>query len=164
MNNDESLNNDIKNILIKNKFIQKDDNLNKEKKEYNPSKNMEDLMNIVDNERNNLKNKTWSKIDKSKRLQLLLNFISEEIERESLNNETSKQLKNIIIKAFNGNLLNKQTDIKYDHNLNKITNINILSYNKKKEIYELKTRDNKIRIAPKSKSKTNIDKLLNNSK
>ena len=61
-------------------------------------------------------------------------------------------------------LLNKQSDIKYDTETNKIIDITILKYNKEKNLFELKTRDNKVKITPKTKSKTNIDKLLNNSK
>ena len=43
-------------------------------------------------------------------------------------------------------------------------NSNEFTHNKEKKLFELKTRDNKVKITPKTKSKTNIDKLLNNSK
>ena len=165
MDNDQSSNqsNDLKNILSKEVIV---DGKEKEKvvKKYNPSQDMKDLMEMVDSERVNITNKTWSRIEKSTRLQLLNEYIDNYILEKSLEYESAKQFKTIIIKAFQSNLLNKQSDIKYDTETNKILDITILKFNKGKNLFELKTRDNKVKITPKTKSKTNIDKLLNNSK
>jgi len=122
------------------------------------------LMEMVDSERVNITNKSWSRIEKSSRLQLLNEYIKNYILENSLEGESAKQFETIVIKAFQSNLLNKQSDIKYDTETNKIIDITILKYNKEKKLFELKTRDNKVKITPKTKSKTNIDKLLNNSK
>ena len=160
MTNNQS--NDLKNILSK-EIIQKEESKKNEIK-YDLSQDMKDLMNLVDNERENLINKSWSKIEKSIRLQLLNEYIENYIIEKSLDNKTSKQFKTVVIKAFQSNLLNKQSDIKYNIESNKIIDITILKYDEEKKIYEIKTKNNKVKITPKTKSKTNIDKLLNNSK
>tara|TARA_Y100000361_G_scaffold141531_1_gene146674 strand:- start:518 stop:1012 length:495 start_codon:yes stop_codon:yes gene_type:complete len=161
MDNDQS--NDLKNILSKEVIIEEKKE-QKVVKKYDPSQDMKDLMEMVDSERVNITNKSWSRIEKSSRLQLLNEYIENYILENSLEGESAKQFEAIVIKAFQSNLLNKQSDIKYDTETNKIIDITILKYNKEKKLFELKTRDNKVKITPKTKSKTNIDKLLNNSK
>ena len=165
MDNDQSSNqsNDLKNILSKEVIVEEKQEQTVEQK-YDPSQDMKDLMEMVDSERVNITNKTWSRIEKSSRLQLLNEYIQNYIIENSLEGESAKQFETIVIKAFQSNLLNKQSDIKYDTETNKIIDITILKYNKEKKLFELKTRDNKVKITPKTKSKTNIDKLLNNSK
>ena len=166
MDNDQSSNqsNDLKNILSKEVIIDKGKEEEKVEQKYDPSQDMKDLMELVDSERINITNKTWSRIEKSTRLRLLNEYIENYVLENSLEDEITKQFKTIVIKAFQSNLLNKQSDIKYDTENNKIIDITIIKYNKEKKLFELKTRDNKVKITPKTKSKTNIDKLLNNSK
>ena len=166
MDNDQSSNqsNDLKNILSKEVIIDKGKEEDKVEQKYDPSQDMKDLMEMVDSERVNITNKTWSRIEKSTRLRLLNEYIENYILENSLEDEITKQFKTIVIKAFQSNLLNKQSDIKYDTENNKIIDITIIKFNKEKNLFELKTRDNKVKITPKTKSKTNIDKLLNNSK
>ena len=169
MANNQSNNqsNDLKNILSKEVIVdgkEKEKQEGKIKPKYDPSQDMKDLMEMVNSERVNITNKTWSRIEKSTRLRLLNEYIENYILENSLEDEITKQFKTIIIKAFQSNLLNKQSDIKYDTENNKIIDITIIKFNKEKNLFELKTRDNKVKITPKTKSKTNIDKLLNNSK
>ena len=169
MANNQSNNqsNDLKNILSKEVIVdgkEKEKQEEKIKPKYDPSQDMKDLMEMVDSERVNITNKTWSRIEKSTRLRLLNEYIENYILENSLEDEITKQFKTIIIKAFQSNLLNKQSDIKYDIENSKIIDITIIKFNKEKNLFELKTRDNKVKITPKTKSKTNIDKLLNNSK
>ena len=166
MANNQSNNqsNDLKNILSKEVIIDKGKEEEKVEQKYDPSQDMKDLMELVDSERINITNKTWSRIEKSTRLRLLNEYIENYVLENSLEDEITKQFKTIVIKAFQSNLLNKQSDIKYDTENNKIIDITIIKYNKEKKLFELKTRDNKVKITPKTKSKTNIDKLLNNSK
>ena len=166
MDNDQSSNqsNDLKNILSKEIIVVEEKQEQKVEQKYDPSQDMKDLMELVDSERVNITNKTWSRIEKSTRLRLLNEYIENYVLENSLEDEITKQFKTIVIKAFQSNLLNKQSDIKYDTENNKIIDITIIKYNKEKKLFELKTRDNKVKITPKTKSKTNIDKLLNNSK
>ena len=165
MDNDQSSNqsNDLKNILSKEVIVEQKQEQKVDKK-YDPSQDMKDLMEMVDSERVNITNKSWSRIEKSSRLQLLNEYIQNYILENSLESESAKQFEAIVIKAFQSNLLNKQSDIKYDIENSNIIDITIIKFNKEKNLFELKTRDNKVKITPKTKSKTNIDKLLNNSK
>ena len=53
--------NDLKKILSTDNINELDDS---PKKQYNSLDSMTDLLNMVDNERSNIENKPWSKIDK----------------------------------------------------------------------------------------------------
>ena len=159
MANNQSNNqsNDLKNILSKEVIVVgKEKQERKVEQKYDPSQDMKDLMEMVDSERVNITNKTWSRIEKSTRLRLLNEYIENYVLENSLEDEITKQFKTIVIKAFQSNLLNKQSDIKYDTENNKIIDITIIKFNKEKNLFELKTRDNKVKITPKTKSKTNI--------
>ena len=116
MDNEQSSNqsNDLKNILSKEVIVTGKEKQEQNIQKYDPSQDMKDLMEMVDSERVNITNKTWSRIEKSTRLQLLNEYIENYILENSLEGETSKQFETIVIKAFQSNLLNKQSDIKYD--------------------------------------------------
>ena len=151
---------DLKNILSNKVEVESEQT----KKEYEPSQGMKNIMQMVDNERDTIVNKSWSKINRSSKLVLLEEFLEREIIDKSLDDKQSKILKILLTKALNSNLLNKQSDIKYDNVQNCILEITILKYDKDTGIYEIVTKDNKVKVNTKTKSKTNIDKLLNNSK
>jgi len=151
---------DLKNILSNKVEVTEEQT----KKSYEPSQGMKDIMQMVENERSTVINKSWSKIDRSNKLVLLENFIEREIEDKSLDEKESKILKILLTKALNSNLLNKQSDIKYDSVQNIILEITILKYNTETKTYEIVTKNNNVKVTPKTRSKTNIDKLLNNSK
>ena len=63
---------DLKNILTKNDTSS---NSETKKKEYVPSSNMSDILNMMDTESKNIVNKSWSKINRSNKITLLENFI-----------------------------------------------------------------------------------------
>jgi len=78
MANNQSNNqsNDLKNILSKEVIVdEKEKEIEKVEQKYDPSQDMKDLMEMVDSERVNITNKTWSRIEKSSRLQLLNEYI-----------------------------------------------------------------------------------------
>jgi hypothetical protein len=155
----ENVSHDLKDVLSKDIDI-----VDQPKKvKYAPSENMEDLIKMMDDESKNMVNKTWSKINRSNKSILLEEFIEREIIDKELNETQSKILKTLLTKSLNNNLLNKQSDIKYDSVENTILEITILKYDIETEIYEIVTKNN-VKVAPKTRSKTNIDKLLNNSK
>ena len=134
MANNQSNNqsNDLKNILSKEVIVdgkEKEKQEEKIKPKYDPSQDMKDLMEMVDSERVNITNKTWSRIEKSTRLRLLNEYIENYILENSLEGESAKQFKTIIIKAFQSNLLNKQSDIKYDIENSKIIEMIFYSNN-----------------------------------
>jgi hypothetical protein len=141
-----------------------DTDVEKEKEKYVPSENMKHLMQMMDDESKDIVNKSWSKINRSNKLILLEEFVEREIIDKELNENQGKNLKILLTKTLNSNLLNKQSDIKYDSVKNTILEITILKYNVDTETYEIVTKKNSVKVNTKPRSKTNIDKLLNNSK
>ena len=135
-----------------------------EKEEYVPSENMKHLMQMMDDESKDIVNKSWSKINRSNKLTLLEKFIEREIIDKELDETQGKNLKILLTKTLNSNMLNKQSDIKYDCAENTILEITILKYDVETETYEIITKNNNVKVNTKTRSKTNIDKLLNNSK
>ena len=159
-NDEQSSSNDLKNILSKNKDII----TIPKKKEYKPSDNMSDILNMMDMESKDIVNKSWSKINRSNKITLLENFIENEIVNNELDEKTGNNLKKLLIQSLNGNLLNKQSDVVYDTLQNTITEIKSLKYDSETKTYSLVSGKNDVKVNAKTRSKTNIDKLLNNSK
>jgi hypothetical protein len=153
---------DLKNVLSKSD--DKVTNSKPQKMEYVPSSNMSDILNMMDTESKNIVNKSWSKINRSNKITLLENFIESEIEDKNLDEKTGNNLKKLLIQSLNGNLLNKQSDVIYDTLQNTITEIKSLKYDSDTKTYSLVTGKNDVKVNAKTRSKTNIDKLLNNSK
>ena len=156
--------NDLKKILSTDNINELDDSPKKNKKQYNSLDSMADLLTMVDNECSNIENKSWSKIDKVNKAGILNKFIDEYIIINELSEDLAKQLKSLLIKSFNSNLLNKQSDVKYNIKTQKIEKIIILNLNEDTNKYEIVIKGNKVKVTPKTKSMTNIDRVLNRSK
>ena len=152
---------DLKNVLSKSDDTSSN---SKQKKEYVPSSNMSDILNMMDTESKNIVNKSWSKINRSNKITLLENFVESEIEDKNLDEKTSNNLKKLLIQSFNSNLLNKQSDVVYDSLQNNIIEIKSLKYDSDTNSYSLVSEKKDVKVNTKTRSKTNIDKLLNNSK
>lgn len=153
---------DLKNVLSKSD--DKVSNSEQQKKEYVPSSNMSDILNMMDMESKNIVNKSWSKINRSNKITLLENFVENEIETKSLDEKTGNNLKKLLMQSFNSNLLNKQSDVVYDSLQNTIIEIKSLKYDSDTNTYSLVSEKKDVKVNTKTRSKTNIDKLLNNSK
>lgn len=153
---------DLKNVLTK-KNDDTESSIPK-KVEYVPSSDMSDILNMMDTESKNIVNKSWSKINRSNKITLLENFIENEIETKSLDEKTGNNLKKLLIQSLNSNLLNKQSDVVYDSLQNTIIEIKSLKYESDTNTYSLVSEKKDVKVNTKTRSKTNIDKLLNNSK
>lgn len=160
--------NDLKKILTGNDDDDNDGKVNDEdsdintststKNKYVLSKNMQFVMDIVDEERKNLYNKQWARLDKSIKYKLITEYINNYIIENKLTDNVSEQLKKLLYNNLKLNKLNKQSDVVYDSIDHKITKINVLIYNEEKNKYEIKSKTNtKAKIN--NKSKTNIDRL-----
>ena len=154
---------DLKNVLSKSDDTT-ETNSESQKTEYLLSSNMSDILNMMDTESKNIVNKSWSKINRSNKITLLENFIENEIETKSLDEKTGNNLKKLLIQSFNSNLLNKQSDVVYDSLQNTIIEIKSLKYDSDTNTYSLVSEKKDVKVNTKTRSKTNIDKLLNNSK
>tara|TARA_Y100000816_G_C25602707_1_gene322913 strand:- start:39 stop:518 length:480 start_codon:yes stop_codon:yes gene_type:complete len=153
---------DLKNVLSKNDDTSS--NSESQKTEYVPTDNMSDILNMMDMESKSIVNKSWSKINRSNKITLLENFIESEIEDKNLDEKTGNNLKKLLIQSFNSNLLNKQSDVVYDSLQNTIIEIKSLKYDSDTNTYSLVSEKKDVKVNTKTRSKTNIDKLLNNSK
>ena len=154
---------DLKNVLSKSDDTTETNSI-PQKTEYKPSSNMSDILNMMDMESKSIVNKSWSKINRSNKITLLENFIENEIETKSLDEKTGNNLKKLLIQSFNSNLLNKQSDVIYDSLQNTIIEIKSLKYDSDTNTYSLVSEKKDVKVNTKTRSKTNIDKLLNNSK
>lgn len=153
---------DLKNVLSKSDSTSS--NSEQQKTEYVPSSNMSDILNMMDMESKSIVNKSWSKINRSNKITLLENFVENEIETKNLDEKTGNNLKKLLIQSFNSNLLNKQSDVVYDSLQNSIIEIKSLKYDSDTNNYSLVSEKKDVKVNTKTRSKTNIDKLLNNSK
>jgi len=134
----------------------------REKPKYVLSDRMQSMMDMVDEERKSLESLPWSKLNKSKRSKLLDDFILYYSVENELDEIKTQQLKKLLHKSLNNNLLNKQSDINYNIIEKKINKISSLIYNESKKRFEIKIKETNSRVS--TKSKTNIDRLANQSK
>lgn len=134
----------------------------REKPKYVLSDRMQSMMDMVDEERKSLESLPWSKLNKSKRSKLLDDFILYYSVENELDEIKTQQLKKLLHKSLSNNLLNKQSDINYNIKEKKINKISSLIYNETKNRFEIKIKETNTRVS--TKSKTNIDRLANQSK
>lgn len=134
----------------------------KEKPKYVLSDRMKFMMDMVDEERKSLDDLPWSKLNKSKKSKLLDDFILIYSVENDLDTIKSEQLRKLLHKSLNINLLNKQSDVNYNIEEKKINKISTLFLNKLTNKFEIKMKENNNRVS--TKSKTNIDRLANQSK
>ena len=159
--------NDLKNILNNTltddiKPPLKNENSTIENKKLNIGDNYIENMMILLNTDKMHSNKNWSKLDKNIKLKLLNNYIDIYSKKNNLNNESKKQLKNILTKALYSNLLNKQSDIIYNKETETIENITCLVFNEEKNIYEINIKEKGTKVT--NKSKSNVTRLINSKK
>ena len=123
---------------------------------------MDELLNAVENEKNNRFQKQWTKLDKGTKLNRLTLFIEKQSEINKLSNEEKKSLKKLLFRLCENNLFNKSGEIDYSGEIYQIINIKNLKYdeNKKKYSFNLPKKT----IKPSSKSKSNIDRHFSRSK
>ena len=146
-----------KNIKVYKKPVQLKDIERRSKTNSTVSDNVKDINEYIDNEKNNIYNKSWSKLNqgcKLNRLKLHINILED---KYTLSKEEKDELSLLLINALKKSKLNKVSELTYDSDLGEIKEIKALSFNEKTRKFSLKTTEQKHK--PK-KSKSNIDKLL----
>lgn len=148
-------NSDLKNILSTQKIKPKP-------RKYELSVNMRDILNIIETEMTDTKNKSWSKLNKSQKRDKINKFVdSYELEGESVKERRDK-LREVLITGLKQNKLNKQSDVKYNIETETIEKINILEINNND--FELKKPKSKTKCSiNKSTPKSNIERIVNRS-
>lgn len=148
-------NSDLKNILSTQKVKTKP-------RRYELSVNMRDILNIIETEMTDTKNKSWSKLNKSQKRDKINNFVdSYELEGESID-ERRNELRDLLTTGLKYNRLNKQSEVKYNIQIGEIESINILEINNNQ--FELKKQKPKTKSnINKTTPKSNIDRIVNRS-
>ena len=125
------------------------------KKSNNTQSNINDIIKVIDIERNNRRNYSWNKLNKTDKNKIMNNFIVRETELNNLDECEQNKLKIVLNKFLESNKYD--SDIIYDINTNTILKIKNLEFNIKQRSYIC---NNKVIINKKnSKSKSNIERL-----
>ena len=123
---------------------------------------MDELLNAVEEEKENRFQKQWTKLDKGTKLNRLTLFIEEQSKINELNEDEIRLLKKLLFRLCQNGSFNKSGEIDYSEETYQIINIKNLKYdeNKKKYSFDLPKKT----IKPSSKSKSNIDRHFSRSK
>lgn len=124
---------------------------------------MEDLLKVIESEKNNRFKKKWSKLEKGDKLNRLQLFIEEQSEANELDEKQKASLEKLLSNAFQKNNISKNSEIEYCVDSAKILSITNLEYDEEKKEYSIKIQK-KITKTPSSKSKSNIDRHFSRSK
>jgi hypothetical protein len=153
------------NVKVYKKPIQLKDIENRSKTNLNGIKDNNDISDcdinkLIDLEKDKIYQQTWTKLDNGSKLTKLQEYsIKLSVEHELNDNQKNKLMK-LLINACNKGKLNKISEVEYDKDNCKITNIKILIFNSDLKTFSLKISENKSKS--KNSSKSNIERLLKN--
>jgi len=123
---------------------------------------MDQLFEVIENEKNNRFKNSWIKLDKGSKLNRLQIYIDSQKIENDLSEKECDKLKKILFNLCENDSLNKTVDVDYDIESCEINNIKNLKYNKDKKSYSYEL--SKKTIKSPSKSKSNIDRHFSKSK
>jgi len=123
---------------------------------------MDQLLEVIENEKNNRFKNSWIKLDKGSKLNRLQNFIDKQTTENDLNEKEKDKFKKLLFHLCENDSLNKTVDVDYDIESCEINNIKNLKYNKDKKSYSYDLQKKTIKSP--SKSKSNIDRHFSKSK
>ena len=146
---DDNLESDLKNnpnVKVHKKPIQLKDIERRSKTNHDQNNISETEINkLIDIEKEKIYNQSWNKLDHGSKINRLKKYSLILKEDYNLNdNELNK--------------LNKNSDVIYDIADAEISNIKILEFNEESRVFSLKI--NEVKLKPKNKSKTNIERFL----
>lgn len=135
---------ELKNIMYKTKFF----------KENSPSaiaaataaakNNTENLDMFLDKERENIKKETWSRLDKTIKIQKLDEYVDSIVEKNNLTEEEISGLKAYLALSVDRKKLQCVKDVIYDKTTNKIKSIPCLLFNPMTRTYTLKRSEKRV--------------------
>ena len=129
--------------------------LNHNSKVYEPTPNVDNIEYFLENEKVANKDKPWSKLSKAYKLKKISEYVIDFSKEKEYTPEQSSQLKIYLTDCLNRKKLQRQKDVVYDKESNKIKLINGLTFNKTRNKFTLKQKD---------KNKTSTLKCLSTSK
>ena len=133
---------------------------NNEKKET--EENMSNLEDFLINEKESLTKETWTKINKTDKIEKFRIYVEEYSKLHKLNEENSKELLNFLSENLDRKRLLKTKEVVYNKETGKITSIPSLSFNNSSKKYTLKRCEKRVStlksLAPKKKKSDKINK------
>jgi hypothetical protein len=150
-NNEECL--ELKNIKYKTMLLK-----GTPIKETKSSNNLLNLENFLENEKNNNKNEPWCKLNKTIKIQKLLEFVEAYKKEHSLNEEEENLLVTFFKDCLERKKLQRVKDVIYDKDTGTIKNIPALHYTKSTKHFTLKNIEKRVStlksLAPKKINST----------
>jgi len=128
---------ELKNIMYKTKFMNEDT-------APCPKGNSENLDLFLDNERENIKTETWSRLDKTIKIQKLDEYVDIMREKNDLTEEEVAGLKAYLANSIDRKKLQCVKDVIYDKTTNKIKSIPCLLFNTVTRTYTLKRSEKRV--------------------
>ena len=128
---------ELKNIMYKTKFMNDDT-------APCPKGNSENLDLFLDNERENIKTETWSRLDKTIKIQKLDEYVDIMREKNDLTEEEVAGLKAYLANSIDRKKLQCVKDVIYDKTTNKIKSIPCLLFNTVTRTYTLKRSEKRV--------------------
>jgi hypothetical protein len=128
---------ELKNIMYKTKFMNEDT-------APCPKGNSENLDLFLDNERENIKKETWSRLDKTIKIQKLDEYVDIMREKNELTEEEVAGLKAYLANSIDRKKLQCVKDVIYDKTTNKIKSIPCLLFNTVSRTYTLKRSEKRV--------------------
>jgi hypothetical protein len=128
---------ELKNIMYKTKFMNEDT-------APCPKGNSENLDLFLDNERDNIKKETWSRLDKTIKIQKLDEYVDSIIEKNQLTEDEVAGLKLYLANSIDRKKLQCVKDVIYDKTTNKIKSIPCLLFNTVTRTYTLKRSEKRV--------------------
>jgi len=117
--------------------------LNHNSKIYETTPNTENIEAFLENEKASNKTKPWSKLSKASKLKKIVEYVTEYSIEKKLSDAETSNLKVYLLKCLERKKLQRQKDVTYDIENNKIKSINGLTYNKNSHNFTLKRQDKK---------------------
>ena len=117
--------------------------LNHNSKIYETTPNTENIEIFLENEKASNKSKPWSKLSKASKLKKIVDYVTEYSNEKKLTEIETTDLRIYLLKCLERKKLQRQKDVVYDIDTNKIKSINGLTHNKTTNKFTLKRQDKK---------------------
>jgi hypothetical protein len=117
--------------------------LNHNSKIYETTPNVDNIEAFLENEKALNKVKPWSKLSKASKLKKIIEYIALFSKEKELTENETNDLKKYLLQCLERKKLQRQKDVVYDMETNKIKSINGLLYNKTSNRFTLKRQDKK---------------------
>jgi hypothetical protein len=135
---------ELKNIMYKTKFLSEDSPSAIIANAAALKNNSENLDMFLDNERENIKKETWSRLDKTIKVQKINEYVDNIVEKNQLTPEEVEGLKSYLVNCIDRKKLQCVKDVNYDKVTNKIKSIPCLLFNTTTRTYTLKRSEKRL--------------------